>query len=336
MHNSEHENQDRPAPPVDVAALEALGHDVIASMQTMRELLAARTAALEECRTALLSFHGELMKEYEDFTHREQELCEQYQQRDAALRVREEGCAAREQELDASTVQLKAEQAEFVRKRDELEPRLKAAAAQETTLAKRATALAAQQQETDAATAALERRAQELAANLARTQAAEAQCAERAAELEARRSELDAQHAELEHRETEAAQRAAEATRRAAELQVRETEVTAQTSELRQRRATLDAEQATVRQAQAEATALLRELETAREHLAGLRQQVQDELAALGAQQSDLLAQHGTSGRGPAQPGAGLPKLPDPKARESLERFQKLCRDAKRKALGAL
>jgi hypothetical protein len=38
--------------------------------------------------------------------------------------------------------------------------------------------------------------------------------------------------------------------------------------------------------------------------------------------------------QGPANPAAGLPQAPDAKSRGALERFQKLCRDAKRKAIG--
>jgi hypothetical protein len=45
------------------------------------------------------------------------------------------------------------------------------------------------------------------------------------------------------------------------------------------------------------------------------------------------LAEKGGNG---TKPKSLRPRLPDQKAGESLERFQKLCRDAKRKAIGSM
>jgi hypothetical protein len=60
-------------------------------------------------------------------------------------------------------------------------------------------------------------------------------------------------------------------------------------------------------------------------------------LDKLTEQHDDLLPRFGaTEGSdGKKQAKGGLPAAADSKARESLKRFQKLCRDAKRRAVGA-
>src|SRR5262249_22632077 len=78
------------------------------------------------------------------------------------------------------------------------------------------------------------------------------------------------------------------------------------------------------------------EIETVQQGLGALRTQMQSELSAIEQQKSDLLPHYGVKdpqngGDGAAD--AGLPTAPDRKARESLQRFQKLCRDAKRRVV---
>jgi hypothetical protein len=61
-------------------------------------------------------------------------------------------------------------------------------------------------------------------------------------------------------------------------------------------------------------------------------------LDKVASQQSELLPRLGVSAGGSpkdASPDADLPSAAEVEARESIERFQKLCRDAKRRAIGA-
>jgi hypothetical protein len=81
------------------------------------------------------------------------------------------------------------------------------------------------------------------------------------------------------------------------------------------------------------------QLEMTSRGLVELEKQLQGELSKLEEQRNDLLPTYGgdeaqkTGDAGKAE--ANLPKVEDKKARASLERFQKLCRDAKRRAVGA-
>src|SRR5215468_2373176 len=48
---------------VDLEGLRKISGDIVGRMQTLRELLEARAAALEACRASLDSYHGELKAE---------------------------------------------------------------------------------------------------------------------------------------------------------------------------------------------------------------------------------------------------------------------------------
>ncbi len=77
----------------------------------------------------------------------------------------------------------------------------------------------------------------------------------------------------------------------------------------------------------------MHEVSAARESLAELRQQLEQELARATEQKQDVFetvgaAQAGTAAETP------LASEVDQNLRKSAERFQKLCRDAKRKLMG--
>ena len=118
----------------------------------------------------------------------------------------------------------------------------------------------------------------------------------------------------------------------------RESALGEQSALLEAQRAELDQQQNRVSSMQQEWDTKMCELETAQEHLAVLKKRLNDELGRLTDQKDDLLPRYGVEdGQSPAEARADaeLPKLEDTKARKSLERFQKLCRDAKRKSIGA-
>ena len=80
--------------------------------------------------------------------------------------------------------------------------------------------------------------------------------------------------------------------------------------------------------------AKMEELERSRKSLADLQREVEGEVRKVQSGTSELMPQYGITERG-AAPTGGLPKLGNAKPRGSVERFQKLRRDAKRKAIGA-
>ena len=77
-------------PLVDVGHIEAMGKEVVSAMQSLRELLDARAAAVEACRSALEDYHGKIGQEWETLNRQETELCGQLEQREADLSQREQ------------------------------------------------------------------------------------------------------------------------------------------------------------------------------------------------------------------------------------------------------
>ena len=61
---------------VDVARVEAMGREVVETMQSLRELLESRAQALETCRDALEGHYRHLQVQRVEFAQQETELCE--------------------------------------------------------------------------------------------------------------------------------------------------------------------------------------------------------------------------------------------------------------------
>ena len=102
-------------------------------------------------------------------------------------------------------------------------------------------------------------------------------------------------------------------------------------AELNGRAGALESQRSEITAMQEEWRAKVAELHSARNKLESLQQQVGEELNMLSEQQDDLFLNYGSSQEGVAD--KNLSKL-DSSARKSMKRFQKLCRDAKRRVIG--
>src|SRR5688500_2534326 len=81
------------SPDVDLAGLRRVSDEIVSRMHTLRELLEARAAALEECRVALESYHGELAGQSQQIEQQQKELSDQFESRETQLASREAACA---------------------------------------------------------------------------------------------------------------------------------------------------------------------------------------------------------------------------------------------------
>jgi hypothetical protein len=77
------------------------------------------------------------------------------------------------------------------------------------------------------------------------------------------------------------------------------------------------------------------ELSAAQKSLASLKAELEGELAKIGVQQGGLVPQAPTPQAGAPTPGDQPLSEAERKAKEAQQRFKKLCRDAKRRAIGA-
>ena len=117
----------------------------------------------------------------------------------------------------------------------------------------------------------------------------------------------------------------------------KEAELTSLSAELDEKQQMLKQEQAELARIKQEYEGHMREVATARDSLATLQNQLESEISKVVEQKNDLLPEYGLAegdSGGQGQADRGVPVV-DKEARKSLERFQKLCRDAKRRAVGA-
>ena len=83
----------------------------------------------------------------------------------------------------------------------------------------------------------------------------------------------------------------------------------------------------------------INELNTASTNLSALREQLVEEVGHISNERTDLLNRFGLTERSWAKGSAadgGLPSTVEPTPPASVERYQKLCRDARRRAIGAI
>lgn len=152
------------------------------------------------------------------------------------------------------------------------------------------------------------------------------------ARLEEERGEITTLQASLETQKASLARDEEALKQREASL----VEMTSAVNEREQALARQQEELAGIRQ---EWDARMREIKAAQDGLAALQSQLEGELGKVAEQKNDLLPRFGatdpTSGSAP-RADQGIPAVPPEtdKARSALERFQKLCRDAKRRAIG--
>ncbi|MCZ6683027.1 MAG: hypothetical protein O7B26_07575, partial [Planctomycetota bacterium] len=142
------------------------------------------------------------------------------------------------------------------------------------------------------------------------------QLAEDQAALAAEREAVSRERTERGQRETEMSQLCASLERKQGELDRREKEVSAMRKEWDQK---------------------MQGLESAQASLAELQRQLKQELNKTVDTKNELLPVFGLNGESDqdGKPNNGeIPKPLQKQARESVKRFQKLCRDARRRAIG--
>ncbi len=193
----------------------------------------------------------------------------------------------------------------------------------EAALAERESRLGAEQESVKSQLAALEQ-------DRARFEELKTQHASTDEELKVRAEQLRQQQESLTDQQAAVTRQAEECGKRAAELEQLAATLEARRQELETRQAQL----ATIQQ---EWEGRMREVNAVRDSLSALQAHLNQELTRAMEQKTELLPKLGVSEQAlaaGAKLDADLPRI-DQQARESMERFQKLCRDAKRRAVGA-
>jgi len=337
---------------IDVDQIEALGQNVVESMRSLRELLDARTQALDACRTTLEDHYSQLAHEQENCARQESDLCERFEQREIELVERENRCQAIEQRLEEDqnlyeirSQELCAKEKDIEEHAAQIEQHRQGIIQQETEIEAKELQLAQEQER-------IREQADTLNNERVNLENASRDFIETQSQFEDQRAEWEARQTALSRAETELHERAQQLQRErealAAEratLQCEHDELKTQKAELAQLTDTLKQQEQDLNQQRVELTeirqewhARMREVDVVRDGLAKLQEQMAIELQSTVDHRDHLLERFGPTTGNQTPPSAAATDLPtaaDLNARESIERFQKLCRDAKRRAIGA-
>lgn len=326
-----------PAADVDLGAIQAMGRDLVASMQSVRELLEARAEALDACRAALEEHHQKMVADGKALGELETQTCGEIEARLAEVTKREEACAKREKELAAAVKSADESNHRVYQEKSKLDDMEKDLVEREKAVQALAEELKTDRQKFGEDRDRNEEAARKLKADLAKFQADRAHWESRHAEVSALEMKLTQLRKNLDDdMQKFQSDREALAHEKKA-LVTREQELSALSTALEKRRADVERRESSAAEYERQWDEKLKELNTARDSLASLQRHLETELTRVTGQKEDLLPKYGVSE--PDIKGApankDVPSPADAEARASLERFQKLCRDAKRRAIGA-
>ncbi|HYC56283.1 MAG TPA: hypothetical protein VEL28_15210 [Candidatus Binatia bacterium] len=337
----------------DVNKIASMGQDVLRAIGTLRDMLQARAEAIESCRAMLVDQHSKLVEDRERFEHEQVLLCDEYERREADLADREkryEGVELRAEELGRA---FEIEAAELKRQHEELNRR--AAASEDTlrSIGEREGALLQLEQEFHKQKADFEERIATLDADREKLRQAGKQLAEAkarhlkertdweverdrhlqaVASLERDRAAFSESESELESRQIAFAERSAELARRDQQIKEQEGSLELRVQQVEQQKDELGR----LRQRWEEKIA---ELNDASVSLSSLQEQLQAEVGQIANDRDDILERFGLTEKtwnAGAPATKGVPTPQDQQASAAVERYQKLCRDARRRAIGVM
>jgi chromosome segregation ATPase len=337
----------------DLPKLARMGTDVLGSVREIRAMLQARADVLETCREVLTDQHARILDQRQRLEREQDSFCDEYEKREADLTDREkryEGLEDRIRELSA-TFQSEADdlkrRAEDIRRVEAEHTQRKIVLDTRTTdLATLEREYADRKREFEQSLAGLDADRERIRLSSEELAGARERYDHDREQLEAERREHDDAVARLEGERTSLQEsldqledRHREFEQQVAALEQRETRVVEQqgTLELRiQQLARQKDEMIALRQRWEEK---INELNTASTNLSALREQLVEEVGHISNERTEILSRFGLTERSWSKGGSadgGLPSTSEPAVPASVERYQKLCRDARRRAIGSI
>jgi len=327
-----------PATSLDLGEIQSMGRDLVASMQTVRELLDARASALDACRAALEEHHEKMVADGKALGELESQTCGEIETRLAEVIKREAACAKKEQELAGAVKSADESTQRIYQEKSKLDDHEKELVEREKAVQALAEELKAERQKFGEDRDRNEESARKLKADLAKFQSDRVHWETRHTEVSALEMKLTQLRKTLDDdmqkfqsdRENLAHDKKA--------LASREQELSSLSTALEKRRLDIERRESSAAEYERQWDEKLKELNTARDSLASLQRHLETELTRVTGQRDELLPKYGVSEtdvKNGAPAAKDVPSPADAEARASLERFQKLCRDAKRRAIGA-
>jgi chromosome segregation ATPase len=347
------------------------GRDILTAVQSVREVLKARGEALEAFRKVLVEQHRELEVSKAEFAEQQNELCDGFEAREGSLAQREDALHSLEKDLNAARSEHEQEVARFGNRHTELEDLSARLDIRGAALDERESAVdvreSASHKEFEGAREALasfeEDRNRLKSQNsqfdalrvrfeeeraLWETQKAAHDAA--AAQFQADRSKLDADReklrnahnllnekkGEIEVAEADLDERARLLEKETASLRASyEKELGGERAQLAELKAAAARERDQAVDARAQWRQKVEELDNAGDTLSSLQVALEAEVGSITDSSTDVLGDFelpsiSTRSRGED----AVPSEAEEQAKAAVDRFQKLCRDARRRAIG--
>lgn len=338
----------------DAMRIAGMGHEVVGAVQMIRDMLKARAEVLESCRSVLLEQHAKMVDQRQHFEQEQVALCDEYDLREAELSERERAYEGVDDRVRQLTEAFEVETLSINLKYEEIHERSASNEARAREVGTRERNLDELEKDFSEQKAQFEARIASLDADREKLRVAGKQLGEAKARFLKEHDDWDLEREQHAQVVTEFEQRVAAQTEAEAEFHERVRNIDAQSLELGRREASLRDKEGTLElrlnqvEKQKEELLVLRrrwedkmgEINEAGSSLASLQEQLAVELGHISTDRSELLERFGLSDKGWSNgqaPEGGIPaSVEQPTSSAAVERYQKLCRDARRRAIGAV
>jgi len=338
---------------LDPTRVASMSREVVGSVQLIRDMLKARADVLESCRANLIEQQAEFAEQRERFEQDRIALCDEYDAREAEVSERERRHEGIEERVQQLTSAFAAEANALTRRYDEIGRQALATQEKAQELDARERILGDLEKQFGVQKSQFEVRIASLDADREKLRTAGKQLGEAKArflkehdEWQVARDAHDQVVAQFEEDRRALATAEQEADQRVCAIEEQRQELVRRESLLTEKEGTLELRLNQVEKQKGELLSLRRrwedkmaELSDASTSLASLQEQLTVEMGNITTDRSELLDRFGLSDKGWSKgqiPDGGMPgKIASPSP-AAVERYQKLCRDARRRAIGAV
>ncbi|MBI5503704.1 MAG: hypothetical protein HY899_02810 [Deltaproteobacteria bacterium] len=338
---------------LDPTRVASMSREVVGAVQMIRDMLKARSEVLESCRSTLIEQQNQLAEQRARFEQDRMALCDEYDAREAEVSERERRYEGMEERVQQLTVAFESEASSITERYEEIRRQALATEEKAHELDARERILDDLEKEFREQKAQFETRIATLDADREKLRVAGKQLGEAKARFLKEHDEWQVardEHASVVEQFEEDRQALA-ASEQAFEEHVRALDDQRQAlvrreSLITEKEGTLELRLNQAEKQKEELLSLRRrweekmaELSDASTSLASLQEQLAVEMGHITTDRSELLDRFGLSDKGWSNgqvPDGGLPRAIEQPAPAAVERYQKLCRDARRRAIGAV
>ena len=317
-------------PQIAPEAVNAKGQDVLGAVQSLHEVLKARAEALEAFRDVLNEQKAEIEVQRAELTDQQNTFCDDFEKRDAELIEREKACG----DIDYAAKTAKAKHEGELKKaegvRAELGQAQDALSARDHALDERERALDDVQLEVGNERDALEQQVAKLTDERKSWESDKSNGAAALRELEAERTKLEADREKLRTAFNQLNEKTTSIEARESDIAAQASALEAQVAALQTEAQALASDRGALENQRTEWQSQVDQVSVVGQNLADLQEDLDRAVGTIAEEQTELLKRfQGNFADTPAAENGASES--EKKARAAVSRFEKLCRDAKRR-----